>query len=160
MPDPVGIRKGCLMIHAQDPIEGVVHLDLSPEEEKKLVDGLLKSFEQALKDREESKLDEQAQNAVLQYHSALDIEEKDPQGSHLDLASTRKLTEGAGSRFMNAIFQRDQIVMGKPRYPQWTEFAKTLRPVVVQHVEEPQWMKDAGINDEEPKTIVVREIAT
>ena len=43
---------------------------------------------------------------------------------------------------------------------QWTEFAKTLRPVVVQHVEEPQWMKDAGINDEEPKTIVVREIAT
>jgi len=112
------------MIHAQDPVEGVVELDLSPEEEKKLVDGLMKSFDQALQDREDSGLDKQAQNAVLQYHSALDIEQKDPQGSHLDMASTRKLTEQAISRFMNPIFQRDQIVMGKPRFPQWVDFAK------------------------------------
>lgn len=123
------------MIHAQDPIQGVVHVKISPEEERKHVEGLMKSFEQALRDREELGLDKQAQTGVLQYHSSLDIEESDPQGSHLDMGSTRKLIEQAISRFMNPIFSRDQIALGKARFPQWVDFAKEVENLA-------DWMLD------------------
>ena len=112
------------MIHSHDPLE-VTEVKVEGKESK-FISSLCDSIERDLRDREP--LEEKAKVAILQYKSALMQDKKggESEDSQLDTSATRQYVEMAISRFMNPIFQRDTVYIGKPKEPQFLDVARSF----------------------------------
>ena len=145
-----GIAEVIGLIHSHDPLE-VTQVKVKGKEED-YIKSLCESVEKDLRDREP--LEEKAKIAILQYHSALMQDKKggQPEDSQLDTSATRQYVEMAISRFMNPIFQRETVYLGRPLEPQFTEIAGAFEDLTEWAVGRApfrlfveQWLKQAFI---------------
>lgn len=115
------------------PGNDVFDIELSEEDEARLVDYLSKEIRAAIDDRET--LEGHWRNWELQANSRRKRKEAGPRDSNIDMPLTREKMIAFESRMENPITQQETIYTSKPRTPAFKDFSDDLEAVLDEKVD-------------------------
>lgn len=101
----------------------VVPVEIDEDAKKKIIDKLLKEFDEALEAR--SGLDQKRETWLKQYNSRL-VDPTSEEEIQLDIPTTHEFLGQQCARILNPIFSQPTVFMASPRYPSEDKRARAL----------------------------------